>query len=781
MPELLDLNLLAVSRSAGYDYPELLGLYAAEAPRRPARGRSEDRLIFYLAVAGNAPLPPAKRDQVLVDLAKVYYATPGSVTAALRAVADSLNGLLLERNLRGASTSKQGVGLFAQVVLRGDQIYLAQSGPVHTYLIAADQTHHFYSLDDDPLSLGQGRAAPVDYYQFQIHANDTLLVAGLPSLDWSPETLVGLHGQGPESLRRRLFNQPMVDMHAVLIQAKSGTGKIYPSRFVTTIQAAQAEPRPEIPGLRDDAPEPAALEPLAAAPLETAAAPLDAAAALPLAAPAAAQDARPQDARPQMSGLPERQLAADSEVPQDFEPIPEPGAGVHEIPLGDDQAGTGRQEPARRRPSRLGPVGAALRRATLGLLVGLRRLAGRILPSEPFISVPSPVMAGIALAVPAVMVSIAWAVYSQLGVTARYQSLYIQAEQLAAQASSEADIVRRGDAWRGVLQTLEQAENYGGGAPELLALRAQAQGSLDALDIIRRVDYQPAIVGGLPVESRITRITLAENDLYLLDSSSGSVLRAQPTSRGYVQDAAFQCGPNVPGVSGIGPLMDIDAWPAGYSPEADIVGMDASGNLIFCASDEAPTVEKLTQPANHTLQSLVGFTINVGDLYILDPQSNAVWIYSKSNFSEEPRLFYDGDVPVMQDIIDLTVNSDELYLLHAGGGLTLCYFSGLGVAPTRCSDPDYVDLRPGRENQPFSPPPPFIQTLFSPPPDPSLFLLEAQEQAIYQFSLRNLAYQRMYLSRGTRIPGTATAFAINTARRNIFLAVGYQVYYGVLP
>ena len=86
----LDINLLPAARYAGRDYPELLSLHAAEPPRHSARGREADRLILYLAVAGNAPLPPGKQDQVLADLSKLFFETPGSVTAALRKAAEEL-------------------------------------------------------------------------------------------------------------------------------------------------------------------------------------------------------------------------------------------------------------------------------------------------------------------------------------------------------------------------------------------------------------------------------------------------------------------------------------------------------------------------------------------------------------------------------------------------------------------------------------------------------------------------------------------------------------------
>src|SRR4030067_1062529 len=121
MTTTFDLNLLPIARYAGRDYPELLGLLSSEPGRRTARGRNLDRLILYFISEGNASLPPDKRDQVLAELAKLYYQTPGSVTAALRKTVDELNRLILERNLN-LGPSRQGVGHLVQIVLREDRL-----------------------------------------------------------------------------------------------------------------------------------------------------------------------------------------------------------------------------------------------------------------------------------------------------------------------------------------------------------------------------------------------------------------------------------------------------------------------------------------------------------------------------------------------------------------------------------------------------------------------------------------------------------------------------------
>jgi hypothetical protein len=146
-------------------------------------------------------------------------------------------------------------------------------------------------------------------------------------------------------------------------------------------------------------------------------------------------------------------------------------------------------------------------------------------------------------------------------------------------------------------------------------------------------------------------------------------------------------------------------------------------------------------------------------------------------------MFFNEEIPDLQNVIDFTVNRDDLYLLNADGSLTYCVYSNMGGVPTRCARPAYVDFRPGRENLPLVPPSPFRQIQNTLPPDPSLYLLEPLQQAIYHFSLRNLAFQGQYLPdpQNSLPDRPATAFAVDNIQRYLFLALGNQVYYAILP
>src|SRR4030066_1731050 len=131
----LDLNLLPITRQGGNDKAELPDMYAVTHPTRTARGREADSLIIYLSMTGNSPLSAEAHAQLLEQLAHKFYKTTGSLTAALRTIAEALNLYLLDRNLRSTNVGRQGIGQLLLVALRQDTLYLVQCGTVHAFLI----------------------------------------------------------------------------------------------------------------------------------------------------------------------------------------------------------------------------------------------------------------------------------------------------------------------------------------------------------------------------------------------------------------------------------------------------------------------------------------------------------------------------------------------------------------------------------------------------------------------------------------------------------------------
>ena len=830
MSQALDLYLLSLVRSAGQDQTEPSGLHVASPPRRAARNRKADQLILHLSLTGNAPLAPAHQDQLLARLAQVYFQSSGSVTAALRSLAEALNKYLLERNLKNAGSGRQAIGLLNLVVFKENQLYLAQSGPMHAYLLSAGNVQHIYDPQISGRGLGLSRNTPIRFFHASLEPNDTLILATKADSSWSQATLAGLHGQGPESQRRKLLGRAGLDINAYLFQARPGKGLVtrqpaQPARppaspAETPVAAApvvadleRAQQQPEVSTRTDNAaPEVQPIEfttqvtPGQAAESVQAPAPGTPVQGAPVPVMDNAEELEPVEEVDETE-LTEEDRAVSAELDQvPWKPLPpdrtqgkqpvtgsvtESGAPVIQQSSQPEVVRPGQAAQAGRRARRKGidaaPLTSAL--ASAGRPIGgamsalgrqLKIFLERILPDETIFTIPTPVMATIALAVPLIIVVIATGVYTQLGRSVQYQTLYTQAVEQVELADAQTDPQARRTGFHQSLALLEQVEAYGV-TPETQEMRQHIQLAMDDLDNVRRLNYQSAIIGGLAEDISISRMLVVDNDLYLLDRNSGKVLRGRVTNNGYEIDPSFQCGPDASLVYQIGPLVDIT-----YSPDntvnAAVMGMDARGGIIKCNTVGSPDVQVLTLPNRVVDGDLTSLTYEQGNTYVLDPLNRAVWIYWSSKFDEEPQFFFGEEVPNLDDVVDMAVEKEQLYLLRSNGNMTVCTYSGLVVSPTRCLDPaPYVDYRADPAGVPLQWPDPFGAVLTTTSPDPSLYLFSPQTNGVFQFSLRTLAIQRQFMPAEALGNGAGTALAVNPVDRILIVAVHHRVYYAFMP
>jgi hypothetical protein len=278
----------------------------------------------------------------------------------------------------------------------------------------------------------------------------------------------------------------------------------------------------------------------------------------------------------------------------------------------------------------------------------------------------------------------------------------------------------------------------------------------------------------------------ASNDLYLLDSSTGRVIRASMTNRGYEVDNTFRCEKGTFGSMKVGDLVDLVPLPRGNEFKAAILALDRNGSLLYCIPGQSPLSAPLAPPDSNW-GKIAAFTYDSGTLYVLDSQVSTLWVYGGQNgtFSDRPVSFFETDAPTMSDVVDLAVNNTDLYLLHSDGHLTLCTLSYVSTTRTRCTDPaPLTDSRPGHTpNEPLAAGALFSNIQFTQPPDPSLYLLDPAQASIYHFSMR-LNLQRVLRAKGSvaaELPKTpVTAYTIGS-NRNAFIAFGNQVYYALLP
>mgnify|MGYP001059041276 FL=1 len=740
----LDLNLLPIIRQGGQDLSDLPDLYAVMPPRRPAHGREADNLVLYLSLSGNAPLTAEQHTQLLERLAQKYYKTSGSVTAALRTVAEALNLYLLDRNLRSTSGGRQGIGLLVLGALRGDTFYMAHCGPVQALLVNAQETRILHDLASAGRGLGLSRTTPVRYVQAQLAEGDYLVLSSRPAPGWTVTALRRPQRPGIDSMRRLLMDYAVADMNAVLIHAQAGTGRLrLLRRKVDAPDMAHTAPAVPAPSPATPPPE----EPL----LQT---------------------------DVQVPAQPAIRRAGMDQPLDSSHSAPAPSA-PGKVPRGERQPA----RPGGTFLEQLGPIfsslGQSVRRATGGGLRFLGRVFKSILPDEGMLRLPRGVMIFFALAIPLVLATVGGMVFLQRGRDQQHQVYYQQAAQQAAQAASLTDPNQLRESWNQVLLQLDKAEYYRV-TPESQSLRQQANAVLDQLDDVQRLDFQPAIIGGMDDGVRVTHMVASDIYLYMLDANQGSVIQGVLTNRGYERNPNFQCGRSY-GPTMVGPLIDIVELPEGISDMEDAVllGMDAAGNLVLCTLQGSPYTSTLAQPATG-LGEPIAVTVEQGNLYVLSPSVNAVWIYEDMNFREAPHLFFGNEVPPMQDVIDLAVFNGDLYLLHSDGQLTQCIYSQLEESPTTCNHPhNYTDDRPGRQSGATIYDAVFNQVSYISFPERSMFMLDAGNQAIYYFSVQ-FTFQTQYRSLHALPEGEATAFAVSPDGI-LFIAVNHAIYNAALP
>ncbi len=727
------LNLILFPLSSAAPDGQGGGLWAVLPPAKAARRRGEERLFLHLVLQGNAPLPPSQEQALFERLTEVYYGTPGTVSGAMRAAVQALNGWLLRRNRNLAQRGQQSIGLFTIGVLRPNGLYLGQCGPIHTLIAAGEGAEHRPPSELGGRGLGVSRLPALRYQQIPLKPGDTLLLSASPAAGWSADLLAAHREQEAAALYRQLLRQPDADPRAVLIRAAAGEGDLriaYPRG---------TQPLEETPRGTDS-----------------------------------------------LSG----EQTPEESVPPQSESVPAPPPELPPAPEAESAPKTPESPKKRARRTFPRPKLPKINLAPflLALWDGLGRamhnsargagiLLARLLPEED-LGLPASWLAFMAVAVPLVVVSVAATVYYQQGKDDLYRAYYQQAEAYLAQAENAPDETARRDAWQRALDALDRAEQYQV-TPESQALRRSLLANLDARDGIVRVEFQPAIYGGLTKQISVRTILPDGDALYLLDGNSGAVVRAELTSRGYQVDASFRCGPT----PRVRELVDVVLLPRGNSLNAVLLGVDTDGNLLYCRVGESALEAALPSP-NGNWGGPQALDFYAGNLYLLDPhpRANAVWVYpgQDASFRGLPVFFFDNEIPPLERAVDMVRTPDDLFLLYADGHLTRCTV-GRGGAETRCADPAPLrDDRPEGEAKPAFAGAHFAAIQYVSPPDPALYLLDDARQAVYLFSLQ-LRFLRQYRSLYPLEGSAPTAFAVDHPSRRLFLALGNEVYYTVLP
>jgi len=834
----IDLNFLPFHRIAGKDLPSLPGLQTVAPPRRAARGREGDHLFIYLTLAGNTPISSDEYTKIITQMTGSFYVTAGSLTAALRTTADMLNQTLLNRNL---STTGQGhyiVGRLILGVLRGSQLVVVQSGPTHIFCVGINDIQHLHDPDLSGRGLGFSQTTTLYYSQLDLNPGDQLVISAQLPDGWDAALMSERGATSIKALYRKLQSISNENVNAAIIEVQAGKGllNLFSAERQSPLAAPQEVPQkapqetpistpPPVPDVEPDLDDFPSQEDQSNRSLEPR---MEAIANAPEeyensyvseAVDQTAADVQEQPSRflPLLKGLSLKEKPA---VEDESEAEPDGSIGV--VPefreLAQSQifnTNNTTELPEIRRPD------SSRRKALLGKLLsglqsirnfgqsvstGFQTMLKRMLPGSP--DDHSPIMQGstmafIAVIIPLTMVVIASTVYIRYGRSAQYDENYKQAinEAVGAIGQSDSAIVRR--AWESTLYYLDRADGYQT-TQESYNLRQQAQSALDAMDLIIRLEFRPAIIGGLAKTIQVGRMVASETDLFMLNVPQGNVIRASMTSQGYEVDGNFICGPgnyasmddNSSVSFDVGMILDMVALPRVNDFGATMMGMDANGTLVFCSPNIEPRAWKLEEP-DIRWKNLVGFSVASQDysLYVLDPAGNAIWEFGldeKGRYSQAPDLFFSGGyVPQNLDqAIDISISRTDIYLLYGDGHVTHCtpgLVDGNGdtVIPIRCNDPETMtDTRSGHQSGVVLSDAEFTEFTFISSSDPSLYILAPATAAIYRFSPRpeTLFLQNQFRAAvdqdKTLFTSPISAMAISP-NRYIFLSSGSQIYFAM--
>ncbi len=830
-----DLSILPIHRLNGQELANLPGLLAVTPPRKAARGRDKDNLILYLMLSGNAVFSANEIAQLTGNAADVFYQSPGSLTSAMRKAAENINSVLLERNMSTTGRGQYALGLLVLATMRENQCTLLLSGPTHAVWVSEGQSRHIH----DPALSGKGLGASqsVQSYlsQVEIHSNDLLVLCARFPTDWEADLLSERPSTSLDASYRKLtFTKG--DLNAALIQAQNGHGIItvmHPdisasrpsqpmvapvieefdesesfepqgedshkniiSSLPRTVQNEEPEPKQDAPAISEEEldamadfaahivqpsayaipPQPEQVLPLSkeetlsSTPSTTS--PRSFPPSIPRANPAVPK-IEPIVPEPIIMGEPEEEPEETSET-EDIVSSPtkpdKPTAHA-EATRQMAKAVVGGIQTGRRVNERLGEF--------------MRRFVPRLVPnsdSTQALVIPSYVMISMAIIIPVLVATVSWVIYDKYGLSERYHELYQNAALASAQANSEIDPARQRDELTRSIEYIDQALEYRE-TEEAKLLRSQTQAKLDNLMGIVRLEFISAFTGGLGGSAQISRMAASESDLYMLDAERGSILHASFTGRSLELDSAFNCQPGTYSGYQVGTLVDILALPKVNAVSATVLGIDSTGNLLYCAPGQVPQAFPLPPLPNTNWGRITSFILDNGNLYVLDAEARAVWVFvgKDSTFIDTPYFYFGNQIPNIDNAIDLGVSGDDLYLLHADGHLSTCTFSRLNEVPTRCTDPaPRVDNFAAHKDIDVFAQAHFTQMSLTNPPNPVVLLLDSENRSVFRFSPRSLELQNQvtgFSGKGNPFQtGPVGAIAVSP-NYVLYLAIGNQVYF----
>lgn len=784
-----DLHSYPLNISGGSDLGELPGGLAAAAPRNANRLRRDDLIAMLLTIRGGKASEEEELPKITRQLADVFFRTLGSVTRAMSAVVEEINRILMDYNLDAAHEGQQLAGMLNLAVIHKGTLFICHCGPTQTFVLHPESVDIF-GQNMDVKSMGANRTVQVQFFQADLKPGNVLAFCANPPYSWTPSNLNGSSYLAMEQVRRRLLNQAGEDLQALVVKLNPGQGKVHAGQWGV---ASEEERR--------------AGEDLNLRPLKGSASLSDedgvtskAGETFGLSGGSLFASSReiPRE-EPLEQPLQKPLVHARREEVLEEEPSEEQPLVEQPLPIRPGQAEQSAPDWSRRKGARrsgwlsITSFFTDLRQKVKEIFIKSpdngtpkENQTTKVTPeAKPLLSTALKTL--LLVLIPLILIGVSLTVYSRSGRQGQYHAYLELAQQYQTLAGMENDPFRQYDYWKKSLENVVKAEQYGSGM-DSASLRELAQNKVDSLDLTKRLEFRPALTARLPESIRIQKVVPSGSDVYLLDGTSGSVLRIAFNSKGYFElDPNFKCSPGPSGLYTIAALIDLAPLPTNQPDNYRVMAMDAEGNLLYCKADGTPSSQRVPAPPGGW-GKIAGFALDQSNLYILDVDKKTVWMYRGSgiNFVASPEPFFDDDVPDLGGAIDLAVDAGELYVLHADGHMTTCqYGENKALKKTACKDPaPYTDARLGHEKSPWI----FMDSHFismqaTHLPNSAIYILDDANRAVFQMSYQlNLeATLKIAPSRAYPAPARApTAFGVSTTQY-LFLAFDNQLYFANLP
>ncbi len=760
---------------AGREGMAIPGMQVMQAPAGAHRHRQQDMLAMLLTISGDHRYDPEEIQELAEEAGRAFFHIQGSVTRAMQAVTESINKQIFDRNLDRGYEGVRGLGTLNLAVSHNDWLFIGQYGGTQAVFINAEMVDIIGGDVESGEFLGLSRRIQMRFSQNEINNGDLLVFCEQPPASWTVQNLAGSAGLGMDVVKRRLMNQVVGSLEALVIKIPEGRGLVEIGEWdepqaADLVGRSEADPETVIKEVSET--------------------PVGAFQTEPKQTPEIEQDKTPASL-----------VEEGSEQEEDPQEIFYMDAGEIQVKQGETEKPIEAGEKlVEKSPLSKGPSPFMIWMANAWMKMKdwngkIANFTNRITQRFGSGSIPAregaaPILLMVlALAIPAVLILSSLTNYSRSGKAEEHQTLMTQAQEAAALAGEAKDVIDRRAYWAQALDLVTQAQEYQITA-ESQAFFEIAQTTLDELDLAERLDFAPALTDFFPEGVVVTRIESSSSGVYLLDDTTGSVMRISMNSKGfYEQDTEFQCAPGPYGLVTVRKLVDFVVLPANED-NYRVMALDESGNLLYCQPGEYPDSRTLSTPSGGWGR-IIGAAYDENLLYVLDSEKDSLWIYegidpedeSKEGiiFSLSPTEFLDEDVPDLGGAIDLTINEEDLYILHEDGHMTLCRYSALkDVKLTECQDPaPYGDDRAGRDKSPWI----FMDSRFAlmqrtQLPNTALYILDGANRSINKFSYQ-LNLERVLKPQANRnypIPDIApTGFGV-TSDMEVFLAYGNQLF-----